>query len=478
MTSKNIDVLLVRPYSSIPFKTPPLGLGYLASSLIRNNINTDIKDFLVDDVSFDDIYNTIRENKIKVIGITCCTNEVNWVNHFISRTKPSGVKIVLGGPHVSGMMEKIYSDINDIDFAICSEGEYALPLLVKAVLRNDTTTRTLQGIPNLIWKYGDKIICNISQLPASLDNIGFPAWELINPKKYSSYVPHGFIHRSSPFASIITTRGCPYNCTFCSTGLIHGKTLRKRSTDNIIAEIEYLHDKYAVREIFIEDDNFTHDPEYVKELCNKIMKSGLKIFFSLPNGICVNTLNEEMLVIMRKANFYSFAIGVESGSQKILNKMKKATTLEIIENKISLARELGFYITGFFIIGYPGETVDDINATIRFSKRLKIQKAAFSKYIPLPGTESYNHLMQSGELTSWQPFTPISARDIPYSPEGISKNDLRIFLRKAAKSFYFRTSIILYHIFRLNLLMDAGTLFKIVKEYFITHRIFSDEAGS
>lgn len=468
MFRQQIDILLVRPHSNIPLQVAPLGLGYLASSLMKNQIAVDIKDCLVENISIDEIVAFIYRKSIKIIGISCCTNEVAWAKRFTNKIKSSlAVKIILGGLHVSGVMEKIYTDIENIDFSIYSEGEYALPLLVKAILRNDITVKTLQNIPNLIWKNNNKIVKNFFELPENLDDIDFPARELINPKKYSRKTPHGFMYKGSPFASIIATRGCPYNCSFCSTSIVHGKRLRKRSPDNIITEIKYLHKKYGVKEIFIEDDNFTFDPKFVKDLCNKIIETNLNIFFSLPNGICIDTINEEVLRIMRKANFYSFGVGIESGSPRILKKMGKMADLDMIESKIAMAKRYGFYITGFFIIGYPGETIDDINATIQFAKQLKIDKAAFSKYIPLPGTESYKNLIHNGELNQWQPFEGLSARDIPYSPKGISKDELRKYIRKAVKSFYFRPSIILRHIFRLNCLLNIKTLANIVKRFLI-----------
>jgi radical SAM superfamily enzyme YgiQ (UPF0313 family) len=468
MSSSQIDILLVRPHSNVPLHTFPLGLGYLASSLIKNQITVDIKDFLVDNISIDEVVAFIRREKIKIIGVSCCTNEVSWVRKFTNKIKSTlAVKIVVGGPHPSGVMGKIYTDIENVDFSIYSEGEYALPLLVKAILGNDITENTLGGIPNLIWRNNNKIVKNFLELPERLDDINFPAWELIKLEKYFNRTPHGFVYRRSPFASTIATRGCPYNCSFCSTGNIHGRRLRKRSPDNIITEIRYLHKKYGVKEILFEDDNFTFDPNFVKDFCNKIIEANLNIFFNLPNGICIDTLNEEMLRIMKKANFYSFAVGVESGSQRILKKMKKAANLDMTERKIAMAKRYGFYITGFFIIGHPGETIDDINATIRYAKRLKIDKAAFSKYIPLPGTESYNNLIDDGKLNQWEPFEALSARDIPYSPEGIAKDELRKCIKRAIKSFYFRPSIILRHVFRLNCLFNIKTLVYIVRNFIL-----------
>ena len=467
ISPEGIDVLLIRPYSDMPFHTPPLGLGYLASALIKNKITVDIKDFLIDYMSIDEAAAFIRKNKVKVIGISCCTNEVMWVRGFTAKIKSAlPVKIVVGGPHPSGVMEKIYEDIEAIDYSVYCEGEYALPMLIKALLGNsDPAGVAMRHIPNLIWKDGGKIVKNYCELPGDLDDLDFPAWELISPKRYSCGTPHGFIYKRIPFASMICTRGCPNNCGFCGTGNIHGRRLRKRSVGNLIAEIEYLYKRYGTKEIFFEDDNFTWDREFVKDFCGRIIEADFDILFSLPNGVCIDTLDEDTLRVMRKAKFYSFAVGIESGSERILRRMGKGADFDMMASRIDLAKKHGFYVTGFFIIGYPGETRDDIFATIQYAKKLKIDKAAFSKYIPLPGTASYDELIQGDELSGWRHFEAMSVRDIPYSPKGISKDELKGYISKAVKEFYFRPSLILKHIFCWSLLLNIKTLFRLAANF-------------
>jgi radical SAM superfamily enzyme YgiQ (UPF0313 family) len=462
---EKIDILLIRPNSEIPQMDAPLGLGYLAADLIKNRISVAIKDCLFDNSSVEDLMVFIKENEIKIVGISCCTDEVLWVKSLIMKIEAdTDIKIIIGGPHPSCVLEKIYEEIKGGYFSIYSEGEASLSLLVKAILENDLKSERLGNISNLIWKNGDKIIKNHHKLIENLDDIDFPAWDLINPRKYSRKIPHGYMYKASPFAPIIATRGCPHGCSFCSTANIHGHRIRKRSQENIISEIKYLSKRHGIREIFFKDDNFTFDEKFAKDFCDKLIYLNTGIFFGLPNGICLDKVSDEMLALMRKANFYSFGVGIESGSEKILRSMGKDTNLEALKNKISLARKYGFYITGFFILGYPGETREDIELTIKYAREVDIDKAAFNKYLPLPGTKSYNNLVDNGEMKCRQYFGGITIKDIPYSPEGISKDEIRNYLKKAVLSFYFRPSIILRNIFRIKI-NHLDYLYRIFKRF-------------
>jgi radical SAM superfamily enzyme YgiQ (UPF0313 family) len=458
-----IDILLIRPYSEIPIQTPPLGLGYLAATLKKDKLSVEIKDCLLDRISIEEIASFLRENRIKIAGISCCTDELLWVNKLIDNIKSVlDCKIIVGGPHPSCVLEGIFTDLNKVDFSIYSEGEMSISLLVRAILEGDLSPQRLSVIPNLIWKDGTKVIKNESKLINSLDSIDFPSWDLINPKRYSKKIPHGFLYKASPFAPMIATRGCSYSCNFCSTAKIHGHKVRTRGHENIISEIRYLTENFGVKEVFFEDDNLAFDGKYIKELCGKIISSKLGVFFSLPNGIRLENVDEEALILMRKANFYSFAVGIESGSQKTLQRMGKNTDLDRLEKKIYLVKKHGFYITGFFILGYPGETLEDIELTIKYACKINIDKAAFSKYFPLPGTQSYEDLASKGEIRCRQYFEGLSIKDIPYSPQGISRDQLRNCLKNAIVSFYFRPSVLLRNInkIRFNQILPLCNIFK------------------
>ncbi len=441
----NLDVLLIKPNIDIGNRMPPLGLGYLASALMKNGIKVDIKDCLKNNCSIKEVVEDVKERNVKCLGINVCTNEAGWAKKCAKAVKTNtSAKIIVGGPHPTGLKEKIFLDFKNIDFAVYSEGEVALPRLVRLVLQNELTQTNLENIPNLIWKRGESIIINPWRLEEDLDKIDFPAWQLINPTSYPRR-PHGGFSRAFPIAPIITTRGCPFRCKFCSAFLMAGARVRQRSIKNILEELNILANNYGVKEIHIEDDNFTFNKEFVIQFCQAVADSKLKLLFSLPNGIRIDKIDEEIVANMKRAGFYSIVVGIESSSQRILRKMGKHLDLKIVRDKTSLIKKYGFILKGFFMLGYPGETKEEIESTIKFSKTLNLDRAFFSVFIPLPGTEEFNNLVKEGEINpnqlNWESFFTGDLSHLPYSPKGISKEVLSRYVSRAITSFYLRPKI-------------------------------------
>jgi radical SAM superfamily enzyme YgiQ (UPF0313 family) len=216
-----------------------------------------------------------------------------------------------------------------------------------------------------------------------LDKLGIPAWDLIKPYEYPE-AQHGAFFKNFPIAPITITRGCPYSCTFCAGNFISGKIFRKRSARHVVEEIKTLHDKYGIREIHITDDNFTLDKDFAKDVLRHIKQMDFKISWSVPNGIRAESLDEELLSLMKETGLYLISLGIESGSDRILKLMKKNTTTSLMKDTIERIRKFDIDIAGFFIIGFPGETLGDIERTIQFSLDLDIIRANFFTYLPHP----------------------------------------------------------------------------------------------
>jgi len=256
--------------------------------------------------------------------------------------------------------------------------------------------------------------------------------------------PHGGFFKNYPVAPIITSRGCPYSCTYCAGHLISGKKIRYRSINKVIEEIKILYNQYHIREIHIEDDNFTFNHEFVFDFCRKLKENNLNITWTCPNGVRLDTLNKELLSAMKEAGLYALSVGIESGSDRILKDMKKNLTKKEIREKIKLIRDCDLEVSGFFIIGYPTETKEDINETIKFSLELDLARAGFFIFKPFPGTEAANQLVTKGELkemsdNEWAHFV---LADVVYSPPGLNKEELKKLRKKALMRFYFRPKIV------------------------------------
>jgi radical SAM superfamily enzyme YgiQ (UPF0313 family) len=357
--------------------------------------------------------------------------------------KDCNKKIVtlMGGPHISGIPVDTMNRINSLDYGFCGESEIGIVSLCDRM--SGKKKSSLEEIPGLVYRQNGNVWTNENEIYTELDAIDLPEWDLIDPGTYP-HAPHGTFTKSLPVAPVITSRGCPYSCTYCGVKLNTGRKLRKRSPENIILEIELLTSKYGVKEIHFEDDNFTFDRERVVKFCNLLIEKNLKINWACPNGVRLDTLDEELLKLMEDSGCYSFAIGIESGSDKILKDMKRHITVDKVREKVHLiADSTNIKMTGFVMLGYPTETEEDMNQTISFVNSLPINRVQYSNFLPLPGTEIFNELSASHEIElekiNWDDFQD---NRIVYSPKNISPKKLESILKKAFYKFYFRLKII------------------------------------
>ena len=440
-----MDVLLLAPpkhsYWGLA-QYPPVGLGYLATAARNRGYGLRILDCVKEKFSLDDFAEFLRKNKFDVIGITVWSlalEEVGRSLEIIKRLTPETVTVI-GGPHPSALPQKSLEYFQDADFAFRGEAEIGFPQFLDRINQG---RQDFAGVPGLIWRQDDKIIANPPQWEEDLDSLGFPSWDLINPKGY--FMPGALISKDT--AVLTCTRGCPYHCSFCSAWITAGRKIRKRSVKNILSEIEYLHKNYGIRIFDIPDENFTFDKNYVREFCSALLPFKKSFEFFLPNGIRLDSLDRELLDLMLRAGFRrEVAVGIESGSERVLKLMRKSLSLEIVREKVALLNSIGFRPIGYFILGFPGETWEDMEKTVRFALDLKLYAAAFTPFAPMPGTEATNQIMQNGELPEDFDYTAIAPDKVAYAPVGIGKEELDKFRKKALLRFNLRWRPILYYL--------------------------------
>ncbi|MDP2923257.1 MAG: radical SAM protein [Candidatus Omnitrophota bacterium] len=437
-----MKVLLMKPINDVYYVIQPnLGLGYLAAVMEDSGHSVCILDSGKEKFKWEDFTVLIQKEKYDLVGIQMFTHEVVSARKhvcIIKKYSPNTI-VICGGAHVSGDPQGTMHLLKDIDFGFVGEAEIGIEKFMSLKKEDYANYELLKTIPNLVWRLGEKIIVNPRESFKDLDRIKFPAWHLLSISSYPT-TPHGTFCKKKPVAPIIISRGCPFQCTFCAGKSITGKTIRYRSVNNVITEIMSLHNKYGVKEIHIEDDNFTLKKDYVVNFCNEIIKLGLDVVFALPNGVRLDTLDEEVLSLIEKAGFYSMAIGVESGSDRILALMKKNLSRESIKNKIDLIKKITkINLTGFFLIGYPGESEKEILETIDFAKTLKLDKASFMFLMPLPGSDLWDIYKRKEVKFDWDNFfyyrVVEGLSDIPVK-------NLKKLHRKAILEFYLRPKII------------------------------------
>lgn len=463
-------VLLVKPVTPSGLVLnciPPLGLGYLATALDRAGIKkAKILDCVKEKLDYEGFKESVRQFKPDVVGFQVFSQDLPSLKESLSIVKKINPKTVtvVGGPHPSGLPQKTLQVFPQLDFVFWGEAEIGLPLLLKALKRK----KGFAKIPGLGWRNKQgKIMVNPQIFVQDLDSLGFPAWDLFPPQTYP-HAPQGVIFRNLPIAPIMATRGCPFFCTFCAGWTISGKKVRRRSVDDVLTEIELLYQDYGIREIHFLDDNFTLNREYLKEFCQKLLKRDFKISWCCPNGVRLDTLNKKILKLMMKAGCYYVSVGIESGSNRILKLMKKGITVEKIRKMAKMVRDVGMTLNGFFILGYPGETREEILQTIKFAKSLELARAAFYNFLPLPRTEAYENLLRSGEIKEEEiDWSQIFQADVPYSPMAVTRDELKNLQRRAHLEFYLRPKIIWRLLREIRTFQQLKYILKRAKAYLI-----------
>lgn len=321
------------------------------------------------------------------------------------RLRSLGIKIVFGGPHATYLpYETLVKQC--VDIVICGEGEGALVELAQRLEKGET----LDGVKGVLYKDNDGQIKDNGSRPLidDLDSILFPAYQLMDMEQYYPSVNSKFTNKG--FASIITSRGCPHRCTFCSHKMF-GSKIRFRSVKNVVDEIELLTRKYRIGEFIFLDDTFTVDAKRVMAICDMISNRGLNITWTC--NFRANNASVELYSIMRRAGCNGIHIGVESASQVVLNTMKKDISLEQIRNAVRLAKKhIGHVVCGF-IFGMPGDTMERAKRTIEFAKELNPDYATFTIATPIPGSELFEEALKKGlidtKTANWEDFFVFSS---------------------------------------------------------------------
>ena len=289
------NVVLVRLRSYVDTKTPTLGIGYLLKILGGiNGINPIFIDMHRDNTEDDDFLDKIKIVRPLIVGFQVFSVNYPKFCYLIPRVRRicPETKIIAGGPHVSGLPEQTLIDNPDLDFVVRGEAEEALKLLVLSLLQKSLNS-TIKSIPNLVYRTDNGIIMNKIE-SVDVNKYGAPAWEMLEPDKYPA-TQHGTFHKSNKVVPIITSRGCPHPCTYCAGHLLTGKTIRRRDISSIVDEIEFLQSSYGFKEFIIEDENFTFYKDHVISLSNEIKKRNIKCYFSFPNGVRLDKLDEEII---------------------------------------------------------------------------------------------------------------------------------------------------------------------------------------
>jgi len=436
-----VKILLINPpqtliYPQIPQVAIPLGLAYIGASLKENGYNVEIFDAFASNVTnatflndrmyrygetWDRIKNKIKKTSPDIVGISDLfitqSPNAHKIAELVKDVDPD-ILTVLGGPYCTSDPLISIKDAK-IDFIILGEGEYRFPQLVKSI--NENKQPDFDG---LVYrkKPGGVHLSPPKETINDLDKLPFPAFDLLELNDYFRATGLGktkfkvlgqYINLTSRQASrykwmtMITSRGCPFNCIFCVIPTIWGKRWRARSADNIMEEILLLTSKYGIKEIQFEDDNLTYDRKRIEKILDALNKEKLDLIWSTPNGVRVDTLDTDLLKKIKQSGCRELVIGVESGDQKVLDTLiHKKIDLSLVEQIAKLCKDIDLKLSAFYVFGLPGETKENIQTTLDFARKLwnKYSVSIYYNYaIPLHGSKLFDKCMNedlfSGEIT-------------------------------------------------------------------------------
>jgi len=475
--NSRLKILLISPMYNSSIVAPCLGLGYLASALKKNGHDVLILDGLREKIEY-------NPSEWDMVGVSAMSTYFPECIEEVKKAKSYGLKTIIGGPHI--ICDPIQSLIDSgADYAAIGEGERTMTQLAAglppaqvdglAYWNNGKVVQSKQsdamigdtesGATTFLMKenmYTLQVGKLKRDFQLNIDDFGRPDWSSIDPRTYP-VAPHGMIAHAHPIAPIITTRGCPYSCTYCSAPITAGKRMRYRDPKNVVDEIEMLVNDFGVKEIQIEDDNFTLNRKHCITICEEILKRGIKVLWSLPNGVRIDKLDKEMLLLFKKAGCVSMALGIESANQRILDMIKKELNQEIVKKIVQDVADVGIETVGFFMIGFPTETKQEIENTINFALELPLTRAIFAKVTPLPGTELFDlweeKYSETGKV-DWKTFNyyQFDADWADCSFEEIAKLQTRATLR-----FYLRPKQLLTMLKQLNFAQYKRAITRLAK---------------
>jgi len=444
-----MKVLLQVPLPNLlnfPPRLPDLGLGYLAKALKRAGHEVFLLSWNADMDA--DRYKAFLKNlSPDAVGIKVFTKDVRGAVETLNLAKetlPDCIAL-MGGPHVSAEKpEEIFLDFPEADYGFQGEAEAGLPELLSFLAKGPMTAdrhERLASIPGLVWKINGKVNQNAPFFQPDLDETGAPDWD-IQPLTDFDLCRLGKGPKSPLMLPIAATRGCPGRCTFCCAACANGRKVRARTPDNLMEEITDLHSTYGVAHLMITDTNFTFYPDILLEFCRRLEREKLGITFGCPTGPDLSMLTPETLGAMKRAGCEYIGIGVESASLKGQREIQKGHALARIGEVTKRASRLGIAVQGFFMLGFPGETLAEMKESIRFAFSHDFLPLHFEILYPLPGTRVYETLKSMYRLDriDWKHFDVYRS---PYPLSELSTRDLNRLLKKTRLKTWYHPRLVL-----------------------------------
>lgn len=413
---------------------PGIGVLVLAAVARAKGYRVHLIDAKRQGTPLEDVCKQIAALRPDYLGLSATTISVNNAARIATRVKELApdVVAVLGGPHVSAIPRPTLEAFPDIDFAVVGEGEHSLFELLERLEQR----RAVDDVPGLAYRRNGAIHAN-PRAPYidDLDELPPPAWDLL-PDFPHHFQPSMFSYPRTPVATLITSRGCPFSCSFCDRST-SGRKGRMHSVGYVVELCRHLAG-LGVRHILFVDDLFTVRKDRVVELCQAFLDNGFDFSWSCNSH--PNLLDLKTLKLMRRAGCWQIAYGIESGSQRILDVVKREVRIPRMRQTLRMTREAGIRTKGFLMIGHPTEGLDSLAENVGFLKQVELDMCQITKFTPYPGTPAYPTIREYGTFDEdWERMNAMSFRFIPH---GLSEEILETYFDHLYRTFYRRPDVL------------------------------------
>jgi anaerobic magnesium-protoporphyrin IX monomethyl ester cyclase len=424
----------------------PLGIMCVASSAREAGFDDiQIIDMKVEGWNAAQAIEAIQAMNPDVVGLSAMTYEAGCLHEVARGLREVGSKatIVAGGPHASVAADDVMLE-PEIDFSVRGEGEGTFIEVLEGV---SSGRKDWAGCLGIHWRDAQgKVVAEADRPPpAKLDDLPFPAWDLVDHAKYYVVPRGGVIYAHKEFATMFSSRACPWRCTYCHNS--YGKAFRERSAENVLAEIDMLVRDHGVKEIVFMDDIFNFKPERAKTIARGLIERDYGLKLTFPNGFRGDILDEELVVLLKQAGMYRCMVAVESAVPRLQKVMRKNLKIDKVKKIVDFIAKQGVMVHGAFMLGFPSETKEEMEKTLRWAADSSFHTAAFFRVIPFKGTELFNQVEDAGfhlpsDWSSYEPYqSEINLSEVPEA------TILRM-RKKAYRTFYFNPRR-LWRIFKL-----------------------------
>ncbi|MCY2959571.1 MAG: radical SAM protein [Planctomycetota bacterium] len=412
----------------------PLGVMMIAANARAQGFeDMHVLDMKVEDWTPEQAADAIVALAPDIVGLSAMTYEAGCMHALAKLVKQRLPRTIVacGGPHPSVAADDVLKDGN-VDFVVRGEGEFTFADLLAGVRDGRTDW---SECPGLSWRGADGAAVHNPDRPPpqNLDELPFPAWDLIDHAKYHKVPRGGVIYAHKEFATMFSSRACPWRCTYCHNS--YGKTFRERSAEHVLAEIEMLVTRYGVKELVFMDDIFNFRPERAKKIAQGIIDKGWNLALTFPNGFRGDILDEELVVLLKKAGMYRCMVAVESASPRMQKVMKKNLKIDKVRKIVDFIAQQKVMVHGAFMLGFPTETEEEMEETIRWASSSSFHTAAFFRVIPFKGTELFKQVEHAGYAlpTDWSRYEPYQAE---INLSAVPEEKIFKLRKKAYRNFY------------------------------------------